>query len=169
MRRRETSAEERALFARAFIESRPLKIEAKTKAKASKPAAKPSAARAPETSLPSGGGLDGHTAERLRRGRLEPEARLDLHGQTESVAHRALLAFLKSAHARKLRLVLVVTGKGARAAAGDHGASRGVLRTAVPRWLKEPQFANLVAASAASHSRHGGEGALYVYLKKHRR
>jgi len=169
MRRREASAEERALFARAFSESRPLKITIKTKAKASKPAAKPSAARPAETRLPPGGGLDGHTAERLRRGRLEPEARLDLHGQTESVAHRTLLTFLKGAHARRLRLVLVVTGKGARAAAYDEGAPRGVLKMAVPRWLKEPQFANLVAASAASHIRHGGEGALYVYLKKHRR
>jgi DNA-nicking Smr family endonuclease len=158
MRRRETSREERELFARAFAESRPLKI----KATAGKP-------KLAETKLAPGGGLDGHTAERLRRGRREPDARLDLHGQTESVAHRTLLAFLKGAHARGLRLVLVVTGKGGSKSVGDAAGRRGVLKTAVPRWLKEPQFANIVSATAGSHIRHGGEGALYVYLRKQRR
>ncbi len=159
MKRRETSREEQELFERSFAETRPLKSET---AKTHKAKPLPGAAIAQ-----GGGGLDGRTSERLRRGLLEPEARLDLHGFTENAAHHALLVFLRGAQARGARLALVVTGKGAPKHAEEFGYSpRGVLKTAVPRWLKEPQFANLVAATRWSHVRHGGEGALYVYLRK---
>jgi DNA-nicking Smr family endonuclease len=157
MRRRETSLEERELFKKAFSESRPLRVTSGSK-KSGNPPIRPGGS----------GGLDGHTSERLRRGLLEPEARLDLHGLTENVAHHALLTFLRGAHARGLRLVLVVTGKGApKLARADSGiGGLGVLRAAVPRWLKEAPFSPLVAGAAWSHVRHGGEGALYVYLRK---
>jgi DNA-nicking Smr family endonuclease len=120
-------------------------------------------------------GIDGNTAERLIRGQLEPEAKLDLHGLTEAAAHRALLTFLRSAAARKLRLILVVTGKGGKQPRPDdpfdlelHGRARGVLRMMTPRWLAEPELAGFVADVRPSHRRHGGEGALYVYLRKSR-
>ncbi|MBV9044505.1 MAG: Smr/MutS family protein [Alphaproteobacteria bacterium] len=108
----------------------------------------------------------------MRRGVLEPDARLDLHGITESAAHNRLLVFLKNAQLRGHKLVLVVTGKG-KAQAADapfdmelNQRSRGVLKTAVPRWLEEHDFAGLVASTRAAHKKHGGEGALYIYLRK---
>jgi len=161
MKRRETSKDERDLFERVFSDTRPVRM-ARSVARS-----KAATAQGPV----SAGGLDGRTAVRLKRGLLEPEARLDLHGLTEAVAHQALLTFLRGAHHRGARLVLVVTGKGGPKAAdgfGHFGEGRGILKSAVPRWLKEPAFAPLIAATAASHVRHGGAGALYVYLRKHR-
>jgi DNA-nicking Smr family endonuclease len=80
-----------------------------------------------------------------------------------------LWSFLQTAHKRGDRLVLVVTGKGARLSAGSFDLeprSRGVLKTMVPRWLGEPQFSRLIADLRGAHRRHGGDGALYVYLRK---
>lgn len=166
MTRRKTTDEERALFVDAFKETRPLKPAARP---ASKAAAKPVAQA--QRKLP--GGLDGNTADRLRKGEMEPDRRIDLHGLTEAAAHRSLLVFLRGARKSGARLVLVITGKGAREPdphapfAMDFGA-RGVLKSMVPRWLKEPEFAELIADHRAAHRRHGGPGALYVYLRKRR-
>src|SRR5437588_11129120 len=106
-------------------------------------------------------GIDGNTAERLRRGQLEPQARLDLHGLSERDAHRALVTFVRVAKARKLRLLLVVTGKGgdqkrkaAAESAFDLGLDmrmRGVLRSLTPRWLGEPGLAGMVADVREAH------------------
>lgn len=116
-------------------------------------------------------GLDGATARSLRRGRREPEARLDLHGMTAERAHGALARFLHDHRRAGARCVLVITGKGGRRAPEDapwlpEGA--GVLRNAVPRWLRTAPLSDLVIGVYAAHLRHGGEGALYVYLRKHR-
>jgi DNA-nicking Smr family endonuclease len=114
-------------------------------------------------------GVDGRTGERLRRGAITPDSKLDLHGLTEDAAYRALWSFLQAAHRRGDRLVLVVTGKGARAPDEPFDLeprSRGVLKTMVPRWLGEPQFMRLIADTRYAHRRHGGDGALYVYLRK---
>lgn len=173
MKRRLTE-EERELFETTFRDARPLK---RAKAKpAKKPVAPASAKKAAPAATPlprsSGGGLDGRTAERLHRGILEPEARLDLHGLTEEAAHRALITFLRSASARGFRLVIVVTGKGAKIAADApfdmelNRRTRGVLKTMTPRWLKEPELARFVVDVRSAHQRHGGAGALYVYLRK---
>jgi DNA-nicking Smr family endonuclease len=159
MRRRDTSKDERELFERTFAETRPVRL-ATTKAHAKTAVAAPS----------SMGGLDGRTATRLKRGLLEPDARLDLHGLTEAVAHQALLTFLRSAQTRGARLTLVVTGKGRPNGSHDpaFGRGRGILNALVPRWLREPGFAPMIAATMRAHIRHGGEGALYVYLRKPR-
>ncbi len=105
-------------------------------------------------------GLDGNTMRRLTRGEIAPTAKLDLHGMTEAAAHGALTAFMLSAHRRGDRLVLVVTGKGS--------GGPGVLRQNVPRWLEEAPMAKIIAEKRWAHRRHGGEGALYVYLRKKR-
>lgn len=174
-RRRDPSDEEKMQFLEAFKDARPLE---KAPAKPRKAAAK--SPTPPQPAVPSRAverpvwpGLDGRTAERLRRGALEPEARLDLHGFTEAAAHYTLLVFLRTAHARGLRLVLVVTGKGAKPAADDrpfdlelNARTRGVLKTMTPRWLKEPALAPLIADIRPAHRSHGGAGALYVYLRK---
>jgi DNA-nicking Smr family endonuclease len=99
----------------------------------------------------------------LSRGRKEIEARLDLHGMTQARAHRALLSFLQRAHLDGLTFVLIITGKGK---VGDGEAERGVLRRQVPQWLSQPEFRNLVVGFEAAHIGHGGEGALYVRVRR---
>jgi DNA-nicking Smr family endonuclease len=102
---------------------------------------------------------------RLSRGRSEIDARLDLHGMTLARAHRALFGFLTRAHHDGLTFVLVITGKG-RAGGGDSG--RGVLRRQVPEWLSQPEFRAFVVGFEQAHIGHGGEGALYVRVRRAR-
>jgi DNA-nicking Smr family endonuclease len=112
-------------------------------------------------------GLDRRSSERLRRGELPIDARIDLHGMTQEVAHRALAGFIGRAQEAGKRCVLVITGKGARRAdAGDWRAEQGVLRNAVPRWLAEPPNRGRVLAYAPAQPNHGGGGALYVLLRR---
>jgi DNA-nicking Smr family endonuclease len=116
----------------------------------------------PELSTSRIVGVDKRLAERLKRGQLEIEAMLDLHGLTQEEAHRRLDGFLAAAAAAGRRCVLVITGKGAwREAAG-------VLRESVPRWLNEAPNRARVLAIAHAQPRHGGSGALYVLLKRRR-
>ena len=159
MARRTTSDDERKLFEQEFKESRPLKVTMSTVVPRKK-----SAGHGP-------GGVNGTTEDRLRRGLLEPDANIDPHGMTQGMAHRTLFAWLTTAHKRGHRLVVVVTGKGnpkndenAPWMMSDHG----VLKQMVPRWLNEPGLAALIASVRAAHVRHGGDGALYVYLRKNR-
>jgi len=124
---------------------------------------------APKVSKAKPGGLDGNTAEKLRRGQLTPGARIDLHGKTEAAAHRALRAFLARAQDDGVRLALVITGVGnpqAHDGAEWMRMPHGVLKEMVPRWLNESDFAALASGWARAHRRHGGDGALYVYLRK---
>ncbi|WP_366935286.1 Smr/MutS family protein [Amaricoccus sp.] len=111
--------------------------------------------------------MDRRRFERLRRGRLDPEARLDLHGMTLERAHGALTGFVLGAQASGLRLVLVITGKGRE---GDPLTPhrRGALRHAVPHWLAAPPLAGRVLQVAPAHFRHGGGGAYYIYLRRNR-
>lgn len=90
------------------------------------------------------------------------ERTLDLHGRTQTEAHLALDRFLAMAVAANLRCVLVVTGKGGT-------AGRGVLRQMVPRWLAEARHRRTVLTYCPAQPRHGGEGALYVLLRRGRR
>lgn len=180
--KRRVSEDERELFESALSDAAPLKPGPRRLRKSSvaKTASPNSQARVPQPKhLPSKprAGLDGNTADKLRRGLLEPQAKLDLHGLSERAAHGALATFLRSARSRKLRLVLVVTGKGIPAK-GDRDDSfdlgldmqmRGILRSMTPRWLAEPGLAELVADVREAHRRHGGAGALYVYLRKESR
>lgn len=111
--------------------------------------------------------MDRKAFERLRRGKLTPEAKIDLHGMTLDQAHGALTAFILRAHGQGRRLVLVVTGKGKRR--DDDGpipVRQGVLRHNVPHWLRMAPLGPLVLQIAEAHLRHGGGGAYYVYLKR---
>jgi DNA-nicking Smr family endonuclease len=102
--------------------------------------------------------------KRVGRGKETIDGRLDLHGLTQSQAHAALLHFLRSASARGARLVLVVTGKGTRAGEGE----RGVLKRTVPQWLGLPEFRAFVIGYEDAHVSHGGEGALYIRIRRAR-
>lgn len=100
----------------------------------------------------------------LSRGRKEIDARLDLHGMTQARAHRALSGFLQRAHGDGLTFVLVITGKGKMGSESE----RGVLRRQVPQWLNLPEFRSLVVGFEEAHIGHGGEGALYVRIRRSR-
>jgi DNA-nicking Smr family endonuclease len=108
---------------------------------------------------------------RMIRGKMKPEARIDLHGMTLSQAHPALVDFVIGAHARDLRLLLVITGKGRGGDREDDGPipiRRGVLKQQVPGWLTAPPLGALVLEIREAHPRHGGGGAFYVYLRRSR-
>ncbi len=129
------------------------------------PAVKPPAVRSGEPALQ----MDRKAFGRLKRGKLAPEARIDLHGMTLDRAHPALSRFILSSHARGCRLVLVITGKGEReAAAWPAPVQRGILRRNVPMWLATPPLAQAVLQVQEAHASHGGHGAFYVYLRRAR-
>ena len=121
------------------------------------PAAKPAPSLEP---------LGRRQKQRLARGVDEIDGRIDLHGKTQHEAHAVLLAFLRNAQAHGARFVLVITGKGARA--GDDWSERGVLKRQVPLWLKLPEFRAYVVGFEDAHVGHGGQGALYVRLRRPR-
>jgi DNA-nicking Smr family endonuclease len=117
----------------------------------------------PKPAAPPVGGFDRKTMTRLSRGSVAIDARIDLHGMTQDTAHRRLLRFLEAARGEGAKIVLVITGKGA-ADAVEGG--RGVLRRAVPEWLRSPPFRLIVSGYENASRRHGGEGALYVRLRR---
>lgn len=100
------------------------------------------------------------TRRKLAKGRLAIEARLDLHEMTQLAAHAALARFLAQAQAMGLRHVLVITGR------GMPGGSRGILRRVVPQWFASPQFRGLVSGFESAERHHGGDGALYVRIRR---
>jgi DNA-nicking Smr family endonuclease len=128
--------------------------------------------RIPTPKLPPLAPLDRRLKQRVARGREPIEARLDLHGMTQMQAHGALLRFLRHAQSDGARIALVVTGKGStgRSRGGEHDGERerGVLRRQVPMWLALPEFRLLVVGFDDAHAGHGGEGALYVRLRRAR-
>ncbi len=107
-------------------------------------------------------GVDRRTMDRLRRGQLAVEAEIDLHGHTRDAAHSALTAFVAGHASAGRRCVRVVTGKGMFREGG------GVLRAEVPRWLNESPLREVVLAFAHARRDDGGEGALYVLLRRRR-
>jgi DNA-nicking Smr family endonuclease len=174
------SEQDRALWQAVMRDVRPLRRRA-TAANpvppAIPPAAKPPASRKsatprqipqpppakPPSELSHGhaAGVDRRSAERLSRGRLAIDGRLDLHGLTQAAAFDRLVEFIARAEAAGKRCVLVITGKGAR-------EGGGVLREQVPRWLNLPPNRGRVLAFDYARPQHGGSGALYVLLKRRR-
>jgi DNA-nicking Smr family endonuclease len=181
-RRRALSEEERALWESVAKRTRPLR----KRSRAAKPpealpaaetpfAAKPVVASKPLPSAkiqrapkPEGppplAPLGRRERSQLSRGRKEIDARLDLHGMTQTRAHRALSDFLQRAHSEGLTFVLIITGKGRLGTESE----RGVLRRQVPQWLNLPEFRALVVGFEEAHIGHGGEGALYVRIRRAR-
>jgi DNA-nicking Smr family endonuclease len=125
---------------------------------------------APAASSPALAPLDRRFKQRVARGREPIDERIDLHGMTQSQAHAALLRFLRRAQTAGARTVLVVTGKGSGKVsdlgARDAASERGVLRRQVPLWLALPEFRPLVVGFDVAHVGHGGQGALYVRLRR---
>jgi DNA-nicking Smr family endonuclease len=174
MKRRGLSPDERVLWSAVTRSIAPMRagaaapeedaVEAVRPA-APKPAATPLARPlAQEPMPPPLSPLGRRMRSRVARGKEDIDGRLDLHGLTQSEAHAALLRFLRQAGGRGARLVLVITGKGARGGEGE----RGVLRRQVPQWLRLPEFRALVIGFEQAHVAHGGEGALYVRVRRSR-
>jgi DNA-nicking Smr family endonuclease len=118
------------------------------------------APKAPPPLMP----IDRRLKQRLARGQIEIDGRIDLHGRTLNEAHAALLRFLHRAQGEGARIVLVITGKGGP----DPERGRGVLRRQVPLWLTLPDLRSYVLAVEEAHIAHGGAGALYVRLRRGR-
>jgi DNA-nicking Smr family endonuclease len=113
--------------------------------------------------------MDKRAFTKLKRGKLAPEGRLDLHGMTLDRAHPALTRFILSSHKQGKRLVLVITGKGKmRDNGGPIPVRHGVLRHQVPQWLQMPPLSQAVLQVSQAHISHGGGGAYYVYLRRQR-
>jgi DNA-nicking Smr family endonuclease len=181
MSRRRLTNDEEALW-RGIVHSvkplRPRKTKAKVAPRSAPPAEpKLSPQRAPKLDQPAIASspkkppplapLDKRGKKRVARGRDAIDARIDLHGMTQSEAHDALVRFVRRAQANGARIVLVVTGKGSGPSRGSE-RERGVLRRQVPLWLALPEFRPLVVGFDAAHLAHGGEGALYVRLRRPR-
>jgi DNA-nicking Smr family endonuclease len=184
-RKRALSEEERALWESVAKQTKPLRKRARaTKPPIASPDSKmPAAAKAvvppkpspavriarapkpnPAPAAPPLAPLGRRERSQLSRGRKDIDARLDLHGMTQTRAHHALFSFLQRAHSGGLTFVLVITGKGRMGAETE----RGVLRRQVPQWLSLPEFRSLVVGFEEAHIGHGGEGALYVRIRRSR-
>ena len=174
-RRRVLSQDERVLWGSVTRSIAPLREGASPEPEAEMAeAVRPAPAKrapAPEPAKPAPPPL-APLGRRLRmqvaRGKQAIDARLDLHGLTQAQAHSALLHFLRTASARGAKLVLVITGKGAKNLGARGDGERGVLRRQVPQWLTLPEFRALVIGFEDAHVAHGGEGALYVRLRRQR-
>ncbi len=189
-RRRGVAKDESELWRRVVADAKPLKSRARpsaakasaagvfpdppqpqevtAKAPAARPApATPAGAKAATAQWPPAldhgfaPGLDRRSLARLRKGLVPIEGELDLHGLRYEDAQRALEDYLQSAQQRGLRCVLIITGKGRRSE-----EAAGVLRTAVPRWLNQPPSRERVLGFCYAVPPHGGEGALYVLLRR---
>lgn len=179
-RKRGLSEEDRALWESVAKQVKPLRKRRVSKptvvtmdaesTSAPKPVASPKHAAPPrivapvKPSPPPLAPIGRRERSHLSRGRKEIDARLDLHGMTQTRAHRALFGFLQRAHHDGLTFVLVITGKGKIGAESE----RGVLRRQVPQWLGLPEFRSLVVGFEEAHIGHGGEGALYVRVRRAR-
>ena len=131
-----------------------------------------SPAPAPSLTWKVGGGLDKRSAERLRRGQMTIDARLDLHGLTQADAHGAVHGFIAASHRAGRRCVLIITGKGGPRDDVESGfmpdRDSGVLRRNLPRWLSEGAVRQMVLRIESARPQHGGEGAYYVLLRRKR-
>jgi len=118
---------------------------------------------------PPAAGIDRRTEEKLRQGKFPIEGRLDLHGHTQAQAHNELIQFIERGFEQGQRYLLVITGKGSSGGREEEGwfeSETGVLRREVPRWLTVWPLAEKVIAFTKAQPKHGGEGALYVYLRR---
>jgi len=135
-------------------------------ARAKRPAPRPIPTLKPAATSPTG--LDSHWDRRFRAGSIEPEFTLDLHGHNLDQAHTRLIDGVAQARAMGARVVLLITGKPRPTEAADRGSKRGAIRAKVLDWLAASSHGAAIASIRKAHIRHGGEGALYLVLKRAR-
>jgi DNA-nicking Smr family endonuclease len=112
--------------------------------------------------------MDKKNFQRLVRGKLEIDGRLDLHGLTQEQAKIMLRTKILQAHSAGKRLILVITGKGKTRTDEFNRQIVGVLRQNVPMWLRQPPLSSIILEVTTAQQRHGGDGAFYVYLRRNR-
>lgn len=173
------TAEERALWARVIATVTPIKrekpvtpaapiapppVEVAPKVRGRVPPLRQPLPKSPEPRAPT---LDGAWDRRLSRGLVAPESSIDLHGHTLSSAYAMLDEGLDRAISRGDRLLLLITGKPPRPDS-ERPHARGAIRAAVGDWLAASRHAHRIAAVRNAHPRHGGQGALYIVLRRDR-
>jgi DNA-nicking Smr family endonuclease len=168
-----TPLEPRMIVARPAIEAAAPTSPAAPEAKANRvPASRMPAAPARRAAAPRTAddklGLDSSWERKIARGGLDPDFSLDLHGSGLDQAYVRLMHGMAQARAMGARVVLVVTGKPRPTEAADRGTARGAIRAKIIDWLGASEHAGSIAAIRGAHKRHGGQGALYVVLKKRR-
>ena len=169
-KRQRLNPQDRALWGEFTRSVRPLtpRSPAPLSRSARAPAAASGSLSAPvRKAAPQVEAIERRQKQQLARGRVEIDARLDLHGKTQAQAHAELMRFLRRAQSEGAKFVLVITGKGAFPR--NHGGEPGVLKRQVPLWLRAPEMRSCVSAFEQAHVVHGGEGALYVRLRRLRR
>jgi len=115
--------------------------------------------------------VDKKTFSKLKKGQIEPENKLDLHGMNFRKAHKEVLSFIMESNRKNSRLVLIITGKGQidkKERDFFLENNSGTLKKALPGWLSVDPLKNLILNFTLAHNNHGGEGAYYVYLKRNR-
>ncbi len=113
--------------------------------------------------------MDRRNFNRLQKGQMPIDARLDLHGMTVEQAKLRLKSFLLNAHAGGDRVILVITGKGLRSGFDEFNRpNRGVIREGLPQWVKDKEIAPMIVQITPAHRQHGGDGAFYLYLRRKR-
>ncbi len=112
--------------------------------------------------------IDRRTADKFRRGQFKIERRLDLHGLTEAEAHAAVNDFVRTSYLQKRRCILIITGKGLARETDVWYEKKGIIKEAVPAWLNEPELRPLILSFSQAVSEDGGEGAIYVLLRRQR-
>jgi len=122
----------------------------------------------PPAPIDRAGGLDSSWERKLKSARIDPDFTLDLHGHTLDAAHMRLDRGLAQAKAMGARLVLVVTGKSRPVDAADRATKRGAIRAKILDWLAIGPHGSDIAAVRGAHRRHGGDGAIYIVLKRGR-
>ena len=110
--------------------------------------------------------IDRRTAEKFKRGEFSIERRLDLHGLTEKEAFAAVDDFIRQAYLQKLRCVLIVTGKGITKENDAWYEKKGILKECVPNWLNAPELRPLILSISHARPEDGGDGALYILLRR---
>lgn len=172
------SAEEAAAWARLASSVTPLKgrkvppldINAEKPKQAvipPKPTALPIAkAKRPAPAPSPNAGLDGQWERKLQSGAISPDFTLDLHGHSLDAAYSRLMHGMDQARSMGARVVLLIAGKSRPVDPADRGERRGAIRAKILDWLAASSHGDVIAAVRRAHRRHGGEGALYLVLKK---
>jgi len=176
--RRGLNAQEQKLWSEitrsvAPLRRQPLRADPELPTAPGKTKLNPKPSRAPARSAPPAArptapleAFDRRLKQRLVRGTEAIDARVDLHGKTQSEAYAALFSFLRKSQSDGAKFVLVITGKGG--SAREDGSERGVLKRQVPQWLRLPEFRRYVLGFEDAHHRHGGAGALYLRVRRQR-
>jgi DNA-nicking Smr family endonuclease len=136
------------------------------KPKAALPATKRHVPPPTPAPAPQQPGLDSHWDRRVKAGRLEPDLTLDLHGHTLDTAYDRIMAGLDQARMMGARVVLVVAGRERPVDPADRMTKRGAIRAKMLDWLAASRHGSAISAVRRAHIRHGGEGALYLILKR---